>query len=92
MKSTGEVMGTDSTLEKALYKAFEESYFHLPAIGNVIMIFQPLFAKARFRQLSIRSEQSERQMNMARLFVILPLNMVYHFLLRLIQPMPCFKF
>ena len=36
MKSTGEVMGTDSTLEKALYKAFEASYFHLPAFGNVI--------------------------------------------------------
>lgn len=36
MKSTGEVMGTDSTLEKALYKAFEASYFHLPSFGNVI--------------------------------------------------------
>ncbi|AGU83365.1 carbamoyl-phosphate synthase large subunit [Streptococcus anginosus] len=36
MKSTGEVMGTDATLEKALYKAFEASYFHLPAFGNVI--------------------------------------------------------
>ncbi|AXQ78865.1 carbamoyl-phosphate synthase large subunit [Streptococcus chenjunshii] len=36
MKSTGEVMGSDLTLEKALYKAFEASYFHLPAFGNVI--------------------------------------------------------
>ncbi|MGT2801196.1 carbamoyl-phosphate synthase large subunit [Streptococcus henryi] len=36
MKSTGEVMGSDSTLEKALYKAFEASYFHLPEFGNVI--------------------------------------------------------
>ena len=36
MKSTGEVMGTDLTLEKALYKAFEASYFHLPSFGNVI--------------------------------------------------------
>jgi len=36
MKSTGEVMGTDTTLEKALYKAFEATYFHLPAFGNVI--------------------------------------------------------
>ncbi|VUW93078.1 Carbamoyl-phosphate synthase large chain [Streptococcus constellatus] len=36
MKSTGEVMGTDFTLEKALYKAFEASYLHLPNFGNVI--------------------------------------------------------
>lgn len=36
MKSTGEVMGSDQTLEKALYKAFEASYFHLPAFGNVV--------------------------------------------------------
>ncbi|MFC3931848.1 carbamoyl-phosphate synthase large subunit [Streptococcus dentapri] len=36
MKSTGEVMGSDSTLEKALYKAFEASYLHLPTFGNVI--------------------------------------------------------
>lgn len=36
MKSTGEVMGSDLTLEKALYKAFEASYFHLPSYGNVV--------------------------------------------------------
>ncbi|MFC3929055.1 carbamoyl-phosphate synthase large subunit [Streptococcus caprae] len=36
MKSTGEVMGSDNTLEKALYKAFEASYFHLPEFGNVV--------------------------------------------------------
>ncbi|MBM7642455.1 carbamoyl-phosphate synthase large subunit [Streptococcus loxodontisalivarius] len=36
MKSTGEVMGSDLTLEKALYKAFEASYLHLPAFGNVV--------------------------------------------------------
>lgn len=36
MKSTGEVMGSDSTLEKALYKAFEASYLHLPSHGNII--------------------------------------------------------
>ncbi|MGT2929831.1 carbamoyl-phosphate synthase large subunit [Streptococcus dentasini] len=36
MKSTGEVMGSDKTLEKALYKAFEASYLHLPTFGNVI--------------------------------------------------------
>ncbi|MFW5458844.1 carbamoyl-phosphate synthase large subunit [Streptococcus hyovaginalis] len=36
MKSTGEVMGSDKTLEKALYKAFEASYFHLPEYGNIV--------------------------------------------------------
>ena len=36
MKSTGEVMGSDRTLEKALYKAFEASYLHLPSFGNVV--------------------------------------------------------
>ena len=36
MKSTGEVMGSDQTLEKALYKAFEASYLHLPSFGNVV--------------------------------------------------------
>lgn len=36
MKSTGEVMGTDLSLEKALYKAFEASYLHLPDFGNIV--------------------------------------------------------
>lgn len=36
MKSTGEVMGSDSTLEKALYKAFEASGLHLPSYGAVL--------------------------------------------------------
>ncbi|UUV99325.1 carbamoyl-phosphate synthase large subunit [Vagococcus luciliae] len=36
MKSTGEVMGTDHTMEKALYKAFEASGMHLPDYGNVL--------------------------------------------------------
>ncbi|MFW7431843.1 carbamoyl-phosphate synthase large subunit [Vagococcus carniphilus] len=36
MKSTGEVMGTDKTLEKALYKAFEASGMHLPDYGSVL--------------------------------------------------------
>ncbi|CAM3249563.1 carbamoyl-phosphate synthase large subunit [Streptococcus pluranimalium] len=36
MKLTGEVMGSDETLEKALYKAFEASYFHLPEYGNIV--------------------------------------------------------
>ncbi len=36
MKSTGEIMGSDITLEKALYKAFEASYQHLEEFGNVV--------------------------------------------------------
>ncbi|CAM4163129.1 carbamoyl phosphate synthase large subunit [Streptococcus penaeicida] len=36
MKSTGEVMGSDVTLEKALYKAFEASYQHFNEYGNII--------------------------------------------------------
>ncbi|PKY90826.1 carbamoyl-phosphate synthase large subunit [Aerococcus christensenii] len=36
MKSTGEVMGSDKTLEKALYKAFEAAHMHLPEFGNVV--------------------------------------------------------
>lgn len=36
MKSTGEVMGTDKTLEKALYKAFEASNLHLPSYGSIV--------------------------------------------------------
>ncbi|WEV61187.1 carbamoyl-phosphate synthase large subunit [Streptococcaceae bacterium ESL0729] len=36
MKSTGEVMGSDDTLAKALYKAFEASHIHLPEFGSVL--------------------------------------------------------
>lgn len=36
MKSTGEVMGSDYSLEKALYKAFEASGLHLPSFGAVL--------------------------------------------------------
>lgn len=36
MKSTGEVMGTDYNLEKALYKVFEASGLHLPSYGAVL--------------------------------------------------------
>lgn len=36
MKSTGEVMGTDQTFEKALYKAFIGANMKLPANGNVL--------------------------------------------------------
>ncbi|MEO1770599.1 carbamoyl-phosphate synthase large subunit [Candidatus Enterococcus ferrettii] len=36
MKSTGEVMGSDRSLEKALYKAFEAAGLHLPDYGAVL--------------------------------------------------------
>ncbi|WEG72621.1 carbamoyl-phosphate synthase large subunit [Vagococcus intermedius] len=36
MKSTGEVMGSSATLDKALYKAFEASGLHLPEYGSVL--------------------------------------------------------
>ncbi|MHC5267781.1 carbamoyl-phosphate synthase large subunit [Enterococcus sp. LJL98] len=36
MKSTGEVMGTDVNLEKALYKAFEASGLRIPEFGSVL--------------------------------------------------------
>jgi carbamoyl-phosphate synthase large subunit len=41
MKSTGEVMGTDKTFEKALYKAFEGTKTHVPAAGKVIFSVKP---------------------------------------------------
>jgi carbamoyl-phosphate synthase large subunit len=36
VKSTGEVMGSDNNLEKALYKAFEASGLHIPKFGSVL--------------------------------------------------------
>ena len=36
MKSTGEVMGTDVNLEKALYKAFEASGLRIPEFGSAL--------------------------------------------------------
>lgn len=36
MKSTGEVMGSDKTFEKALYKAFVASNIKIPHAGNVL--------------------------------------------------------
>lgn len=36
MKSTGEVMGSDYTIDKALYKAFEASGLHLPSFGTAL--------------------------------------------------------
>ena len=40
MKSTGEVMGSDYTFEKALYKAFEGAKMHLPDYGNVLLTIE----------------------------------------------------
>lgn len=37
MKSTGEVMGTDRNLAKALYKAFAAAGLHLPDFGAVLL-------------------------------------------------------
>ncbi|OKL50524.1 carbamoyl-phosphate synthase large subunit [Boudabousia marimammalium] len=37
MKSTGEVMGSDVTLDKALYKVFEASNLHVPEYGRVLL-------------------------------------------------------
>lgn len=37
MKSTGEVMGSDVTMAKALYKAFEAAKLHVPDHGNVLI-------------------------------------------------------
>ncbi|WP_313539070.1 carbamoyl-phosphate synthase large subunit [Enterococcus sp.] len=36
MKSTGEVMGSDKNLAKALYKAFEASGLHIPEFGRAL--------------------------------------------------------
>jgi len=36
MKSTGEVMGSDSTFEKALYKAFVAANINIPTFGHVL--------------------------------------------------------
>lgn len=37
MKSTGEVIGSDRTYEKALYKAFEASNIKIPEFGTVLL-------------------------------------------------------
>ncbi|WP_170243075.1 carbamoyl-phosphate synthase large subunit [Streptococcus suis] len=54
MKSTGEIMGSDVTLEKALYKAFEASYQHLEEFGNVVF--------------TIADEDKEETLELARRF------------------------
>lgn len=54
MKSTGEVMGSDTSLEKALYKAFEASGLHLPSYGAVLF--------------TIADETKEEALDLARRF------------------------
>ena len=40
MKSTGEVMGSDLTFAKALYKAFAGAHMELPENGNVLLTIE----------------------------------------------------
>ncbi|KRK34294.1 carbamoyl-phosphate synthase large subunit [Loigolactobacillus bifermentans] len=60
MKSTGEVMGSDTTMEKALYKAFEASKLHLPDFGTVLFTIadhdkeEALGLAKRFREIGYR--------------------------------------
>ncbi|EOT29333.1 carbamoyl-phosphate synthase large subunit [Enterococcus saccharolyticus] len=54
MKSTGEVMGSDVNLEKALYKAFEASGLHIPEFGSVL--------------LTIADETKEEALDLAKRF------------------------
>lgn len=57
MKSTGEVMGSDYNLEKALYKAFEAAGLHLPSYGSVLFTIadetkeEALLLARRFQQI-----------------------------------------
>ncbi|MDR1013226.1 MAG: carbamoyl-phosphate synthase large subunit, partial [Lactobacillales bacterium] len=55
MKSTGEVMGSDKTLEKALYKAFEAANLHLPNFGSIVF--------------TIADETKAEALNLAKRFV-----------------------
>jgi carbamoyl-phosphate synthase large subunit len=60
MKSTGEVMGSDTTLAKALYKAFAASKIQIPDHGNVLFTIagkqkpEALALARRFRALGFR--------------------------------------
>lgn len=62
MKSTGEVMGSDTTLEKALYKAFEGSYMHLYDHGTVLF--------------TISDEDKEESLTLAKRFYEIGYNVV----------------
>ena len=60
MKSTGEVMGSDRQMAKALYKAFEAAKMHVPEHGTVLMTVkdgdkaEALDLGRRFRELGYR--------------------------------------
>jgi carbamoyl-phosphate synthase large subunit len=54
MKSTGEVMGTDRNLAKALYKAFAASGLHLPDFGAVLF--------------TVADENKDEALNLAKRF------------------------
>ncbi|KRM72645.1 carbamoyl-phosphate synthase large subunit [Lacticaseibacillus brantae] len=60
MKSTGEVMGSDTTLAKALYKAFEAAHTHLPAYGTALFTIadadkpEAIALAQRFREVGYR--------------------------------------
>ncbi|WP_034536691.1 carbamoyl-phosphate synthase large subunit [Carnobacterium inhibens] len=62
MKSTGEVMGSDVTLEKALYKAFEGSHMHLYDYGTVLF--------------TISDEDKEEALTLAKRFYMIGYNVV----------------
>ncbi|MDZ5440698.1 carbamoyl-phosphate synthase large subunit [Enterococcus cecorum] len=55
MKSTGEVMGSDKNLEKALYKVFEASGLHIPSFGTVLF--------------TIADDSKEEALSLAKRFV-----------------------
>ena len=55
MKSTGEVMGSDKNLEKALYKAFEASGLHILSFGTVLF--------------TIADDSKEEALSLAKRFV-----------------------
>ncbi|MDK2843404.1 MAG: carbamoyl-phosphate synthase large subunit [Enterococcus sp.] len=55
MKSTGEVMGSDKNLEKALYKAFEASGLLIPSFGTVLF--------------TIADDSKEEALSLAKRFV-----------------------
>lgn len=54
MKSTGEVMGSDRTMAKALYKAFEGAKMHMPDHGKVL--------------ITVKDEDKNEAMSFARRF------------------------
>lgn len=54
MKSTGEVMGSDYSLEKALYKAFEASNLHVREFGSILF--------------TVANEDKKEALNLAKRF------------------------